>query len=96
MVQLLTEPEIQFGVSRTPIDMSEEKLNDAIIPDRKGMLQENPFYMRISKEEAEKLASRHIKATLDTGHLNMWKKFWQDDPKLTREQNDGKFRGWYM
>ncbi len=52
--------------------------------------------MSISKQEAEKIAERHIKATLDTGHMNMWKKFWQDDPKLNREQNDAKFKNWYL
>jgi len=96
MVELLTEPKMQFGVSRKPTEMTEEKLNEAFIPGRKGMLQENPYYMGVSKEEAEKIAARHIKATLDTGHLNMWRKFWQEDPKLTREQNDAKFKEWYL
>ncbi len=96
MVELLTEPKIQLGVSRKPTEMDEEKLNAAMTPGEKGMQQENPFYAGISKEEAEKIAGRHIKATLDTGHLNMWRKYWQDDPKLTREQNDGKFREWYL
>ena len=99
MVELLTEPKIQMGVSRKPVDVSEQaslKQEEIWIPGRKGMLQENPYYMGINKEEAEKLAATHIKTTLDTGHLNMWRKFWQDDPKLTREQNEGKFRGWYL
>jgi len=99
MVELLTEPKIQFGVSRKPTDMTNDtelKQDEVWIPGKKGMLQENPYYMNISKEEAEKIAARHIKATLDTGHLNMWKKFWQDDPKLTREQNDATFRKWYL
>ena len=96
MVKLLTEPKIQLGVSRMPTEMTEEKLSEATMPGKKGMLQENPFYMGVSKEEAEKIAERHIKATLDTGHLNMWRKFWQDDPKLNREQNDAKFKGWYL
>ncbi len=96
MVEMLTEPKMQLGVSRMPTEMSEEKLNKAMTPGAKGMLQENPFYKNISKEEAEKIAERHIKVTLDTGHLNMWRKFWQDDPKLNREQNDATFKGWYL
>ncbi|MCH8329320.1 MAG: sugar phosphate isomerase/epimerase [Nanoarchaeota archaeon] len=96
MVELLTSPKIQLGVSRMPTEMSEEKINEALTPGAKGMLQENPFYMNVGKEEAEKIAERHIKVTLDTGHLNMWKKFWQDDPKLNREQNDAKFKEWYL
>jgi hypothetical protein len=96
MVELLTEPKIQFGVSRKPTEMGRDKLDEATVPGKEGMLQENPYYTGVSKEEAEKLAADHIKATLDTGHLNMWKKFWQDDPKLSREQNDTKFKGWYL
>ena len=96
MVELLTEPKIRWGVSRMPIEMTEEKLKEVLTPGAKGMLQENPYYMNISKEEAEKIAARHIKATLDTGHLNMWRKFWQDDPKLTRERNDANFKDWYL
>jgi len=96
MVEMLIEPKIQLGVSRMPTEMNEEKMNDAMSPEGKGMMQENPFYTGMSKEEAEKIATSHIKATLDTGHLNMWKKFWQDDPKLNREQNDAKFKDWYL
>jgi len=96
MVELLTEPRIIRGVSRAPTEMNEEKLNAVVIPGGKSMLQENQFYMGISKEEAEKLADTHIKVTLDTGHLNMWRKFWQEDPKLNREQNDTKFKEWYL
>ena len=99
MVELLTEPRIQMGVSRKPLDLSENaelKQQEIWVPGQKGMLQENPYYAGISKEEAEKIATSHIKATLDTGHLNMWKKFWQDDPKLNKEQNDAKFKDWYL
>ncbi|MBI2134505.1 sugar phosphate isomerase/epimerase [Candidatus Woesearchaeota archaeon] len=96
MVEMLTSPKVQLGVSRMPTEMDEEKLNDAMTPGRESMLQENPYYMGMGKEEAEKIAARHIKATLDTGHLNMWKKFWQEDPRLTKEQNDTKFREWYL
>ncbi|MBI2208197.1 sugar phosphate isomerase/epimerase [Candidatus Woesearchaeota archaeon] len=96
MVNMLISPKIQLGVSRMPTEMDEVKLNEALTPGGKGMLQENPYYMGISKEEAEKIAARHIKATLDTGHLNMWRKFWQEDPRLTKEQNDAKFKDWYL
>jgi hypothetical protein len=96
MVELLTQPKIQMGVSRAPTQMDEKKLSEAMTPGKKGMLQENPFYLGVSREEAEKIAERHIKATLDTGHLNMWRKFWQDDPKLTKEQNEEAFKKWYL
>ena len=96
MVELLTEPKIQLGVSRKPVEMTEERLIEAVQPGKEGMLQENPYYKGISRGEAEKLAADHIKATLDTGHLNMWKKFWQEDPHLNKEQNETKFKEWYL
>jgi len=96
MVELLTDPKIQLGVSRLPVEMTEEKLNQALIAGEKGMLQENPYYLGVSKEEAEKIAAKHIKVTLDTGHLNMWRKYWQDDPKLSKEQNEDTYKKWIL
>jgi len=89
MVELLTEPEIEYGASMAPEEIDEEKL-------RKGFKQPNPYYMGVSKEEAEKLAESHIKATLDTGHINLWKKYWQEDPRKTREQNEDAFKRWVL
>ena len=96
MVEMLTEPEIQLGVSRMPVGMDEQKMNDALEPGNKDFLQENPYYLGVSKEEAAKIAEKHIKVTLDTGHLNMWRKFWQDDPKLSKEQNEGTYKKWIL
>ncbi|MBI1934810.1 sugar phosphate isomerase/epimerase [Candidatus Woesearchaeota archaeon] len=82
MVDMLTKPEIPYGASLAPGEVKEDTL------------QPNPYYMGISKEEAQKLAERHIKATIDTGHINLWRKYWQDDPRITREQNDAAFNKW--
>ena len=57
----------------------------------------NPWHVPgMSKEEAEKVAETHIKATLDTGHLNLWRKFYQPEPGKTAEQNDADFRKWML
>ncbi len=89
MVDLLTKPEIEYGASLAPEAITPEKLKE-------GIMQPNPYYMGVSKEEARQLAERHIKATLDTGHINLWRKYWQDDPHLTREQNDEDFKRWVL
>jgi len=89
MVDLLTKPEIEYGASMAPEEIDEKKL-------REGYKQPNPYYMGVSRGEAEKLAERHIKATLDTGHINLWRKYWQEDPRKTREQNDEGFRKWVL
>ncbi|MBI2652281.1 sugar phosphate isomerase/epimerase [Candidatus Woesearchaeota archaeon] len=89
MADLLTKPEIEYGAGMKPEEIDKEKLE-------KGFKQPNPYYMGVSREEAEKLAERHIKATLDTGHINLWRKYWQEDPRKTREQNEEAFKKWAL
>ena len=50
----------------------------------------------VREEEAVRRAKDHITATFDTGHLNMWIKYWQGDPHKTIEQNDEDFNGWML
>ena len=84
MVKRLTDPEI--------LDPSGIKEGD------NGQVRtiNNPWFRGISKEQAQEEAEEHIKATLDTGHLNVWRKYWQEDPKKTKEQNDGDFKKWML
>ena len=49
-----------------------------------------------SESQAKQEARDHIKATFDTGHLNMWRKYWKGDPKNTPEQNDQQFNKWFL
>jgi sugar phosphate isomerase/epimerase len=57
----------------------------------------NPsFRAGISKAEAEKAAEVHIKATLDTGHFNLWRKYWQNDPSKSMTQNDTDYKRWML
>lgn len=95
MVKLLTEPTALLGTSRHPIGMDAEKLNK-VFGYGGELRQENPYYIGVSKEEAERLAEQHIKVTLDTGHLNMWRKFWQVDPKKSQEQNEADYKKWIL
>jgi len=57
---------------------------------------QNAHYRGVSKEEAQKMAETHIKATLDTGHLNTWRKYWQDNPNKTVEENTEEFKKWML
>jgi hypothetical protein len=50
----------------------------------------------MKEEEAKKKAEEHITATFDTGHLNMWRKYWQGDPNKTIAQNDKDFDNWMV
>jgi len=50
----------------------------------------------MAEQQANKEAQEHISATFDTGHLNMWRKYWQGDPKKSMEQNDEEFNNWIV
>ncbi|HIH38908.1 hypothetical protein J4460_02240 [Candidatus Woesearchaeota archaeon] len=64
-----------------------QELKHLVLASRKKMsqvLQEQGY----SKPEAEKAAENHIKATFDTGHLNLWRRFWRG--------SDEDFKKWMM
>jgi hypothetical protein len=93
-VTLVTEPKYKVtGVA--PGEEATERVDEL---GRMGLTATtNPFYKEgISKEQAEKLAEKHIKATLDTGHANIWKKFWQPKQGQTAEESDSDFKAWYL
>ena len=49
-----------------------------------------------SKEEAEDLAKRYIKATWDTGHANIWFKYFDEKAGETLEAKQARFKKWYL
>lgn len=51
---------------------------------------------RMSEREAKETSEKHITATLDTGHINIWRKYWVGDVKKTIEQNDKDFDDWVV
>ncbi|MBW2975647.1 sugar phosphate isomerase/epimerase [Candidatus Woesearchaeota archaeon] len=84
-VKLLTEPTVKHGVIT----------KDMTLEEKEGKTP-NPYYdPKMSRQEAEKLAERHIKATWDTGHANMWRKFWQVKPGQKIDEADKDFKRWY-
>ena len=50
----------------------------------------------MAEEEAKRKAEKHITSTFDTGHFNMWRKYWKGDPQKTVEQNDNEFKKWMV
>src|SRR3989344_1392428 len=91
MVEFLTTPEDKYGVGEYGI------VDEAVLTGKKTLVRKNPFYQQgMSKDEAEKLAEQHIGVTLDTGHLNLCRKFWETVQGLTLEQNEAEFNKWYL
>jgi hypothetical protein len=56
------------------------------------MLKNNGY----SESAARKEAEDHIKGHLDTGHFNLWRKYWKGDPGKSPEQNDKEFNKWLL
>lgn len=50
----------------------------------------------MSEGQATQVARQHITATFDTGHLNMWRKYWVPDDKKSIEENDKEFNKWML
>ena len=61
-----------------------------------GEKVQNPYYQPgMSKKEAEKLAEQHLKMTLDTEHLALWRKKFMPRPGESREDTNKRFQKWY-
>lgn len=58
--------------------LTKEKVKD---PTTGEEVKNNLFKKGLTPQEAEAYAEKHIKAIFDTGHLNMWRKYWQGDEK---------------
>lgn len=73
-----------------------DELMDLVVNSRKQMVRELMEKNKISEEEARKKAEDHLVATFDTGHLNMWRKYWKGDPQKSIEENDKEFNRWMV
>ena len=47
-------------------------------------------------EKAKKTAEDHLKMTLDTEHVGMWKRYFQKRSGEDEQQFQKRFNGWYM
>ncbi|MBI5389047.1 sugar phosphate isomerase/epimerase [Candidatus Woesearchaeota archaeon] len=93
-VDILTSQYMDLGDSKRQLHRRPEDTDESF---DKKMWGENKFFVPgITKDEAQKLAERHIAATFDTGHVNLWRKYWQDNPRLSPDQNDEAFRQWLI
>ncbi|MCX6709870.1 MAG: hypothetical protein NTV63_02865, partial [Candidatus Woesearchaeota archaeon] len=83
MVEHLTKPQIHDP-------------SGALDESGKPLMINNPNYRNMSREDAEKEAKKHIKATLDTQHLGMWFRYFTPKAGETEEQRYKRFDGWYL
>ncbi len=51
---------------------------------------------KVSREQATKLAKKHIKSTIDIGHFNLWRQHFERNPGENQEQFDKRFNTWLI
>jgi sugar phosphate isomerase/epimerase len=73
-----------------------DELKNLVLKSREKMAQLLHDQRNMAMADAKKLAETHIKATLDTGHINTWRKYWQNDPNKSMKNNDDDFRKWIL
>ena len=49
-----------------------------------------------NEKEAKDAAKKSLSMTFDTGHMNMWRKYWKGDPSKDPAQNDKDFDKWAL
>ena len=74
-----------------------EEIRDIVMKSREEMAKRlRNQHPGMSKEDAAAEAKKHIGATVDIGHFNLWRQFYQGDPKDSPEQRHKKFEKWAL
>ncbi len=67
-----------------------------VIDARKKMAELLTKEKGMSQDSAWQEAEQRIKATWDTSHANMWRKYFQSKPGESLEATDERFKKWYV
>lgn len=73
-----------------------DEMKRLVLDARKRMAEELERTRSYSKKKAEETAEKHIKATLDIGHLNTWKRYYVKKEGETQEAYDKRFEKWVL
>ncbi|MFT4326198.1 MAG: hypothetical protein ACMXYK_01725, partial [Candidatus Woesearchaeota archaeon] len=72
------------------------ELLDVISQAREGMKKGLVNKYNFSEKKAEEIAKNSVRATFDTGHLNMWKKYFKRNQGESDEQFHKRFDAWAL
>tara|TARA_Y100000310_G_scaffold325725_1_gene389627 strand:- start:5406 stop:7520 length:2115 start_codon:yes stop_codon:yes gene_type:complete len=82
-------PEMGFG-------SHPDEMIELVTKAREAMADKLVKEENYTKGEAEHAAESHIKATIDTQHLGMWRKNFVSQPGESKNETDDRFDKWYM
>lgn len=92
-----SHPDEMIKIIQNSRDKMVEYMTQSEITDSTGKRIENPFYQSgVGKDEAQKYAEQHIKMTLDTEHLGLWRKKFMPMPGEKRGETNERFNKWYL
>lgn len=72
-----------------------DELKTLILKSRKNMA-DRLVQRGMQKDKAQAIANDHIKATLDIGHLNTWRKYFQGEAGESIEDQKKRFNTWML
>ncbi len=73
-----------------------DEMKKLVLNARKNMAETLEKTRGYSHKKAEETAQKHIRATLDIGHLNLWKRFYVKKEGETQEHYDKRFQNWAL
>lgn len=73
-----------------------EELKTLVLKGREEMAKQLQSRYHMNKEKANELAKKHIKATFDIGHINVWRKYFKSKEGESLEERDKRFDGWVL
>jgi len=73
-----------------------QELKNLIIESRRKMAETLQKERGMSESAARDVAERHIKATVDVGHVNVWRKYFQQNPGESIDQANKRFNNWLL
>ncbi|MBT4605257.1 hypothetical protein HOC01_06470 [archaeon] len=73
-----------------------DEIIELVTNSRRSMAKQLRKNLGYDHEKAAKAAEKTISMTFDVGHMNMWRKYFKDDPMKQPEDNDKDFQGWML
>lgn len=73
-----------------------DEMKKLVLDARKKFTEELERVRGYSHKKAEETAEKHIKATVDIGHLNTWKRYYVKKENESQENYDKRFKDWVL
>ncbi len=73
-----------------------DELRNLVEKGREAMQKRLVSTYRLDKKKAKELSQKHIKATFDIGHANIWRKYFKSKEGESLEERDKRFNKWLL